>query len=352
MNGSSLTPDADFRTKAESSSATTASSDIELWIESPDIPAGWAAFDYRGDPSTARGRLVMDGYPEAEFVSLLVPHFSGSVAVDLGSNAGALYEKWSGTKGDDTPTGRQAAAEVRYGAATMAEQAGRISPETSAGIRERATLEWIAAEGDRLANDPSMQAMAKGSRPQDIDTLSAEVGRVLEFEARRTAAGDESSLGAMEGIIDVMVRYETAITKNVLDSKAIKDAAKSGRVSDLEMFTELFRVVIGLDRQIQLLGGPETPSFAKIFDLLGVIRAGLLKSCKDAPLDPALILGLERQVQLLGGAPELSFNDILKCVGPLVGPTPRASRCGGSPASSRTTTRRALATGPTRSSTS
>ena len=41
--------------------------------------------------------------------------------------------------GDDTPTGRQAAAEVRYGAATAAEQSGKISPETAAGIRERAT---------------------------------------------------------------------------------------------------------------------------------------------------------------------------------------------------------------------
>lgn len=294
----------------------------ELTIESPGIQAGWAAFDYRGDPSTATAHLVTDGYPEAEFVILLVPHFSGSVAVDLGKDAGSLYDKWATTRGDDTPTGRQAAAEVRYGAATMAEQSGRISPETANGIRDRATSDWIAAERDRLATDPEMVAIADGGRPEDVEALSAEVGRIIEFEARRAAVGDES--GNLAAVVDVLVRYETAITTKVLNSAELQAAADSGRVSDIGQILDLFQLIAGLDRQIQLLGGLETPGTAKMFDLLARVRTGLLRTCKEAPVDPLLILGLDRFVQLLGAGTDVSFADIADCAGLANQPTPRA----------------------------
>ena len=296
----------------------------QLTIEGPQIKAGWAALDYRGDPSTARARLVMGAYPEAGFATLFVSHFSGSVAVDLGSSANQLYDKWATTRGDDTPTGRQAAAEVRYAAANMAEQTGTISTDTAAGIRDRATAEWIAAERDRLATDPEMLATADGGRPEDIDVLSAEVGRIIDFEAKRTAAGDSSSLGNLAPVVDVLVRYESAITTKVLNSDALKNAADSGRVADVGQILDLFQLVIGLDRQIQLLGGLETPSLAKMFDLLGRVRSALLKTCKEAPVDPGLILGLERMVQLLGAGTEVSFADIAECAGLMPRPTPQA----------------------------
>jgi hypothetical protein len=162
----------------------------KLTSEGPRIAAGWAAFDYRGDPSAATARLVMSGYPEAAAVTLFVSHFSGSVAVDLGTGANGLYDKWATTRGDGTPAGRQAAAEVRYAAATMAEQTGRVSPETAAGIRDRASSDWFDAKGDRLATDPEMLKTAAGGRPEEIDALSAEVSRIIDFEVRRSAAGD------------------------------------------------------------------------------------------------------------------------------------------------------------------
>ena len=296
-----------------------------LTIESPAIGPGWAAFDYRGSAPGARARLAMAAYPEAEVVEMVIPHFSGSVAVDLGSNANSLYEKWAGTRGDDTPTGRQAAAEVRYSAATMAEQSGRVSPETAAGIRDRAASDWIAAERDRLATDPDMLALADGGRPADLDALSAEVGRIIEFEARRAAAGDDADLGSLAPAVDVLVRYETAITSKVLDSAEIGRAADSGRVSDIGEMLDLFQLIAGLDRQIQLLGGPETAGVAKMVDLLARVRSGLLRTCKDAPVDPALILGLERFLQLVGAAasPGLTFADIADCAGIANAPTPR-----------------------------
>jgi hypothetical protein len=296
----------------------------ELRIEGPEIAAGWAAFDYRGDPSTATARLVMGGYPEAEAVTLFVSHFSGSVAVDLGTDANGLYDKWAITRGDDTPAGRQAAAEVRYAAATMAEQTGRVSPETAAGIRDRASSDWIAAERDRLATDPEMLTTAAGGRPEDVDALSAEVGKIIDFESRRAAAGDAAP-GGLTPVVDVLVRYETAITTKLLNSEEVARKADSGRVSDIDELVDLFNLMAGLDRQIQLLGGPEMGGLAKIADLLAHVRTALLKSCKEAPVDPLLILGLERQVQLLGLGEAADFADVANCAGLTNRPTPRAT---------------------------
>ena len=280
--------------------------------------------DYRGDPSTARARLVMGAYPEAQFATLFVSHFSGSVAVDLGSDANGLYDKWATTRGDDTPSGRQAAAEVRYAAANMAEQTGKISPDTAAGIRDRATAEWIAAERDRLATDPEMLVTADGGRPEDIDVLSAEVGRIIEFEAKRTAAGDESSLGSMAPVVEVLSRYEAAITTKVLNSADLMNKADSGLVSNIGEVMDVIGLVLGLDRQIQLLGGVETASLAKVVDLLSHVSSALLRSCKEAPVDPVLILGLERFVQLLGAGNAVSFAEIAECAALTNRPTPKA----------------------------
>lgn len=52
----------------------------------------------------------------------------------------------------------------------------------------------------------------------------------------------------------------------------------------------------------QLPGGSESGALAKAFDLIANLRTGLLESCKQASLDPAIVLGFERVVQLLGGA--------------------------------------------------
>ena len=287
-----------------------------LSIEIPmtqEPPVGLATFDYHGDPATARARLVIGTTPEAGYVTLLVSHFSGSVAVDLGSGANQLYDKWAATKGDDTPAGRQAAAEVRYAAADAAERSGRVSPETADGIRDRATSDWVAAERDRLATDPEMLQTADGGRPEDLDALGAEIGRIIEFEARRTAAGDTSTAASLTPVIDVLVRYENAITTKVLNSEALGKKADSGRVSDASEILDLFQVIAGVERQIQLLGGPEMAGLAKMFDLLTRLHAGLVKSCKDAPIDPQLILGLSRMVQLIGMGNEMTFDDLSGC---------------------------------------
>ncbi|HYO41729.1 MAG TPA: hypothetical protein VES19_00900 [Candidatus Limnocylindrales bacterium] len=298
-----------------------------LTIEIPmteDAPVGLATFDYRGDAATARARLVIGTAPEPGYVTLLVSHFSGSVVVDLGSGANELYDKWASAKGDDTPSGRQAAAEVRYAAADAAERSGRISTETAAGIRDRAAEDWITAERDRLATDPEMLATADGGRPEDLDALSAEIGRIIEFEARRAGAGDSSSAAPLAPVVEVLVRYENAITTKILNSEELGRKADSGRVSDAAEILDLMLLVAGVERQIQLLGGPEMAGLAKVFDLLGRLRAGLLRTCESAPVDPLLILGLSRMVQLLGAGSEISFDDIAGCAGLQPAPTDQA----------------------------
>lgn len=124
--------------------------------------------------------------------------------------------------------------------------------------------------------------------------------------------------------MDVLVRYEAAITTKVLDSAELLQQADSGRVSDIGRILDLLTLIAGLDRQIQLLGGNETSGLAKVFDLLARVRTALLRTCKEAPVDPLLILGLERMVQLLGVAAAVDFSEIAECAGLTNQPTPRA----------------------------
>ncbi len=293
-----------------------------LSIDGVVMPPAWAAFEYRGDASGASGRLAIDPPAGPDTVRLLMSHFSGSVAVDVGSNAGQLYDKWTSTRGDDSPTGRQAVAEARYAAADLAERAGTISSETANGIRDRASSDWMAAEGDRLANDPDMLQMANGGRPEDLDALAAEVSRIVDFQARLETAGVGSASPGLASAVEVLSRYEAAIVKNVVDSAEVQAAARSGLVSDVGQIEDLVQLVLGIERQIQLLGGPPSAAMAKVIDLMIAVRDALLKSCAQAPLDPALILGLERQLELLS-VPEVSMAELETCWAEPPGPTSR-----------------------------
>jgi hypothetical protein len=84
-------------------------------------------------------------------------------------------------------------------------------------------------------------------------------------------------------VVDVLARYEAAVVSKVLGSADLMKKADSGLVSDIGELRNLLQLVVGLDRQLQLLGGIETEGMAKILDLLAHIRAALLKSCAEAP---------------------------------------------------------------------
>ncbi len=144
-------------------------------VEEVDTPASLASFEYRGEASGADARLVIGPALDAGLVQFMVSHFSGNVAVDVGSNANQLFDKWSATRGDDTQTGRQAAAEARYAAADLAQRTSHISPETANGIKGRALDEWMSVEVDRLTNDPEFSKMVDSGDPRHLETLAAEV---------------------------------------------------------------------------------------------------------------------------------------------------------------------------------
>jgi hypothetical protein len=285
-----------------------------LTVEGLDVPPTVAAFAYRGDPSGADARLAIGPLVEDGLLAFSVSHFSGNVAVNVGNGANQLFDKWSTARGDDTPTGRQAAAETRYAAAELAERTGHISSDTAQDIQSRAMSEWMTAESDRLAQNPELARLAEAGDPRDLDTLGAELDRILAIEHERQILGDEAGNDALAKVMQTVAAYEAAITSRIVDSKRIQDASKSGRLSDVEEIMDLLVVIAGLERSIQLLAGPESAALAKVFDLIANLRTGLLESCKEAPLDPAIVLGFERVVQLLGGAGAIDLADVMDCV--------------------------------------
>ena len=285
-----------------------------LTVEGLDVPPTVAALAYRGDPSGADARLVIGPLVEDGLLAFSVSHFSGNVAVNVGNDANQLFDKWSTARGDDTPTGRQAAAETRYAAAELAERTGHISSDTAQDIQGRAISDWMTAESDRLAQNPELARLAEAGDPRDLDTLGAEIDRILAIEHDRQILGDETGNDALAKVMETIAAYEAAITSRIVDSQRIQDASKSGRISDAGEIMDLLVVIAGLERNIQLLGGPESGALAKVFDLIANLRTGLLESCKQAPLDPAIVLGLERVVQLLGAAGAIDLADVLDCV--------------------------------------
>jgi hypothetical protein len=132
--------------------------------------------------------------------------------------------------------------------------------------------------------------------------------------------GDTTQNEGLVKVIEIVTRYEAAMTKQILDSKRIQDMSKSGRLSDLAELMDLFQVMTGLQRQISLLGGGDSTSMAKLVDLLVHIRDGLLASCKQAPLDPSMVLQFARVSALLGNQ-DFDISSVLECVPDTSGPT-------------------------------
>ena len=283
------------------------------------VPPAVVALEYRGEAPGADAGLVIgpgtaagtgDGTGSLAFS---VAHFSGNVAVDVGSDANTLYEKWSASRGGDTPEGRQAAAETRYAAAELARKSGRVSAETAADIQNRAMVEWLAAEADRLATNPELTRLAESGDPRDLDVIDEELGRILQVEHQLALIENDLPTDGLAKVVETLQAYEAAIIEKVFDSQRIQDAAASGRVSDMGEVIDTIGIVLTLERRLALLGANGAEVMAKVIKLLEKLRTGLLASCANAPLDPAIVLGLERTVLLLGGAAGASLADILKC---------------------------------------
>lgn len=288
-----------------------------LTAEGLAVPLTVVALEYGGEADGADARLVIGPGATGTSLRFSVAHFSGNVAVDVGTDANGLYERWSAARGDDSALGRQAAAETRYAAADLAERNGRISADTARGIKDRAKAEWLQAEADRLTGDPSLTKLAESGDPRDLDVVGAEVAKILEVEHQLAVLGDEFPGDGMAKVIETLQAYEAAIVTKVIDSPRIQDAARSGLVSDTGEIFDLIGVVLTLERQIALLGEEGSDVMAKVLGLLESMRSGLLASCAKAPLDPSIVLGLERIVQLLGGtAGTASIADVLKCAEP------------------------------------
>jgi hypothetical protein len=280
------------------------------------VPSTVVALEYRGEAAGADARLVIgpgtaDGSP-----TFSVAHFSGNVAVDVGADANALFDKWSAARGGDTPDGRQAAAETRYAAADLARRNGRISAETADGIQSRAKVEWMEAEADRLATDPALSKLAESGDPRDLDVIGTELGRILQIEHELAIQGDTSRTEAFAKVVDTLAAYEAAIVTKVVDSQGIQDASRSGLVSDMGEILDLATVVLTLEHSLQVLGAEDSGAGAKILKLLESMASGFLASCKEAPLDPAIVLGLDRLVQLLGGTASSTITQVLECTAP------------------------------------
>jgi hypothetical protein len=287
-----------------------------LTVQGLAVPPTVVALEYRGEAPGAAARLVIGPGTGDGTLAFSVAHFSGNVAVDVGSDANALFEKWSASRGGDTPDGRQAAAETRYAAADLAERNGRISAETADAIQARAMVEWMEAEADRLATDPELAKTAERGDPRDLDVIDAEISRILQVEHQLAVLGDETRTDGLVKVVETLQAYEAAIIDKVMDSQRIQDAASSGRVSDMGEVLDLIGVVLTLERRITLLGGEGSDVMVKVLKLLESLRTGLLASCAKAPLDPAIVLGLERMVQLLGGQGGSSIAEVLECAAP------------------------------------
>jgi hypothetical protein len=280
------------------------------------VPATVVGLEYRGAPAGADASLVIGPGTGDGSLAFSVAHFSGNVAVDVGSDATALYEKWVATRGDGTPESRQAAAETRYAAAELARRNRTISDETADGIQSRAKIDWMEAEADRLATDPSLTKLAESGDPRDLDVIGAEISRILEVEHKLAILGDENRSEGLAKVVETLQAYEAAIVSKVLDSQRIQDAATSGRVSEMGEIVDLISVVLTLERQITILGGEGSGVMVKVVKLIESLRSGLLASCAKAPLDPAIVLGLERMVLLLGGTASATLTKVLECAAP------------------------------------
>lgn len=280
------------------------------------VPRTVVALEYGGAADGAEARLVIGPGTGDGSLVFSVAHFSGNVAVDVGSDATALYEKWVATRGDGTPESRQAAAETRYAAAELARRNRTISDETADGIQSRAKIDWMEAEADRLATDPSLTKLAESGDPRDLDVIGAEISRILEVEHKLAILGDENRSEGLAKVVETLQAYEAAIVSKVLDSQRIQDAATSGRVSEMGEIVDLISVVLTLERQITVLGGEGSGVMVKVVKLIESLRSGLLASCAKAPLDPAIVLGLERMVLLLGGTASTTLTKVLECAAP------------------------------------
>jgi hypothetical protein len=287
-----------------------------LTVTGIDVPQGVVALEYRGAAAGAAARLVIGPGIADRSMTFSVVHFSGNVAVDVGSDANTLYEKWSGSRGGDTPEGRQAAAETRYAAAELARRNGQISQETAEGIESRARIEWMEAESDRLATDPALARLAESGDPRDLDVIDTEIGRILQVEHELALLGDTTRTEAFGKVVGTLAAYEAAIVSKVVDSQRIQDAATSGRVSDIGEILDLASVVLTLEHRLQVLGAQDSGAGAKILRLFEQMAAGLLASCRKAPLDPAIVLGLQRLVTLLGGTAGATMTQVLECTEP------------------------------------
>ncbi len=287
-----------------------------LTAEGLDVAPTVVALEFAGQADGADARLVIGPAVGSRSLAFSVAHFSGNVAIDVGNDANALFEKWSAARGDDTTGGRQAAAETRYAAAALAERNGRISQETAREIQARAMAEWMRAEADRLEADPALAKLAESGDPRDLDVIDAEISRILQVEHQLAVLGDESPREGLVKVVEILQTYEAAIISKVIDSQRIQEAASSGLVSEMGEVVDLIGVVLSLERRIMLLGGEGSDVMAKVLKLLENLRTGLLASCAKAPLDPAIVLGLERMVQLLGGAGSASIADVIKCAAP------------------------------------
>ncbi len=287
-----------------------------LTVQGLVVPPTVVALEYRGSAPGADARLVIGPGTGDGSLAFSVAHFSGNVAVDVGADANTLFDKWSASRGGETPDGRQAVAETRYAAADLARRNGQISSETAEGIQARAKIEWMEAEADRLVTDPALANLAESGDPRDLDVLDAELSRILQIEHELALEGDTSRGEAFSKVVDMIAAYEAAITKEVVDSQRIQDAARSGRVSDMGEILDLATVVLTLEHRLQILGAGGSDAAAKILKLLEAMAGGLLASCKKAPLDPGIVLGLERMVQLLGGTANSTLTQVLECAAP------------------------------------
>ncbi|MFN8630045.1 MAG: hypothetical protein U0838_06875 [Chloroflexota bacterium] len=280
------------------------------------VPADTVPFAYDESAGSAPSGLAFGPLPTASSITALVPHFSGSVTVDVGKSWTQIYDKWIAVQSDTTPAGRMAAAETKYALADRAEKRGQITADTAAGIRQHAVDEWGDAAADMPTEDPTLTEAAQNPTEENIFFLEIQIGKMFEFARQIEMTCDGCSTDTIVRAANLWMKMRDSFDEKVLGSAETTREASSGSLKDARHVAELIRKSLKLNRALEMVGAGSS-GLTRVSELWKLEREALAKACKSQPLDPAILLAFERSFALLGdGAQAFPLDDLEKCIAP------------------------------------
>jgi hypothetical protein len=274
--------------------------------------------EYQGSAAaTARLAAMVPGSGLGDH-QLMLTHFSGGLlgSVDAATRD-ALWMEAAQTRrapNRDTPEGRQAQADLGQRAVDYALETGAISAETAEASRTRWQEQWWEAEADRLSNDPQLKQAIESGNPGDLDTVRTELGKVMEAALRLDQYGEATpaSNAARARVTTLATEYARRMVEHLRRDEAFQTKLTAGQVSDLAELQAIFEALVGLARQLALLGVAEDQTTAALREFMRKLALALGASCAQAPILPELAAAFTRQAMLLGE--EASADEFAKCL--------------------------------------